>query len=70
MSAAPQTAVSKTPEKKSTATESVQEPDNNRSVAELAYSYWLARGCPDGSADEDWFRAESELNEARSGTRE
>jgi hypothetical protein len=30
-------------------------------IAQLAYSYWEARGRPDGSAEEDWFRAEQEL---------
>jgi Protein of unknown function (DUF2934) len=30
-------------------------------IAQLAYSYWQARGCPDGSAEEDWFRAEADL---------
>ena len=30
-------------------------------IAQLAYSYWQARGCPHGSPDEDWFRAEAEL---------
>ena len=35
-------------------------------VAKLAYSYWLARGCPDGSADEDWFRAEHDLQQQNS----
>jgi len=30
-------------------------------VARLAYSYWEARGCPIGSPEEDWFRAEHEL---------
>ena len=32
-------------------------------IARLAYSYWEARGCQDGSAEEDWFRAEQELRE-------
>ncbi|HJT86352.1 MAG TPA: DUF2934 domain-containing protein [Bryobacteraceae bacterium] len=32
-------------------------------VARLAYSYWQARGCPDGSPEEDWYRAEAELRE-------
>jgi hypothetical protein len=30
-------------------------------VAQLAYSYWEARGRQDGSSEQDWFRAESEL---------
>ena len=30
-------------------------------IARLAYSYWLARGCQGGSAEEDWLRAEGEL---------
>jgi hypothetical protein len=30
-------------------------------VARLAYSYWLARGCQGGSSEEDWLRAEREL---------
>ena len=32
-------------------------------IAELAYSYWEARGGHHGSPWEDWFRAESELKE-------
>jgi hypothetical protein len=32
-------------------------------IALLAYSYWQARGCPFGSAEEDWFRAEREIEE-------
>lgn len=27
----------------------------------LAYSYWKARGCPEGSPEADWFRAEQDL---------
>jgi hypothetical protein len=30
-------------------------------IAVLAYYYWQARGCKDGSAEEDWLRAEQEL---------
>jgi hypothetical protein len=30
-------------------------------IAELAYSYWLARGCQGGNDREDWFRAEREI---------
>lgn len=30
-------------------------------VARLAYRYWELRGCPIGSSDEDWYRAEREI---------
>lgn len=30
-------------------------------IAELAYSYWVSRGYPGGSSEEDWLRAEQEL---------
>ena len=30
-------------------------------VAALAYQLWLQRGCPVGSDQEDWFRAEAQL---------
>jgi hypothetical protein len=33
----------------------------NEEIAELAYSYWEARGGQGGSPWEDWFRAEEEL---------
>jgi hypothetical protein len=28
----------------------------------LAYLFWLARGCPIGSPEEDWFRAETAIS--------
>jgi Protein of unknown function (DUF2934) len=34
-------------------------------IAELAYSYWEARGGRGGSSWEDWFRAEEELKRRR-----
>jgi hypothetical protein len=37
-----------------------EEPDR-RKVEQLAYRYWMERGCPDGSPEEDWFHAEDEL---------
>jgi Protein of unknown function (DUF2934) len=37
------------------------EPIGSQEIAALAYQYWQARGCPDGSPEEDWFRAEREL---------
>jgi len=33
----------------------------HEAIARLAYSYWQARGCPIGSSEEDWYRAENEL---------
>lgn len=33
------------------------------SISELAYVLWQERGCPHGSAEEDWFRAEAILSE-------
>jgi hypothetical protein len=30
-------------------------------IAALAYELWQARGCPDGSPEEDWFRAAEQL---------
>ena len=32
-------------------------------VAERAFHLWHARGCPDGSAEQDWLQAEAELQE-------
>jgi hypothetical protein len=31
---------------------------DQKAIENLAYQYWLERGCPEGSAGEDWFRAE------------
>ncbi len=30
-------------------------------IARLAYALWQARGCPEGSADQDWFEAEQKI---------
>jgi|SRR5580704_7736045 hypothetical protein len=30
-------------------------------IAALAYELWHARGCPEGSPEEDWFNAAQEL---------
>jgi len=36
-------------------------------IARIAYSYWEARGRQGGSAAEDWFRAERELQPTAAG---
>jgi hypothetical protein len=40
------------------------EPDEE-AIAELAYQLWAERGRPDGSPDEDWFRAKEILREGK-----
>lgn len=30
-------------------------------IAPLAYELWQARGCPEGSSEEDWFHAAEQL---------
>ena len=30
-------------------------------IERLAYQFWEERGCPQGSPDEDWYRAERSL---------
>jgi hypothetical protein len=42
------------------ATISPAEPDQ-KDIAALAYALWESRGCPDGSPEEDWFRALDDL---------
>src|ERR1700684_3619225 len=37
----------------------------HRSIVELAYRLWQARGCPDGSAEQDWLDAEKQLRAAQ-----
>jgi hypothetical protein len=36
-------------------------PLDQEAIAGLAYYYWEARGCPNDSPEEDWFRAEAKL---------
>jgi hypothetical protein len=43
-----------------TSADAVSEPTPEE-IAQLAYSYWEARGGQGGSAEEDWIRAEESL---------
>jgi hypothetical protein len=36
-------------------------PVGHHEIASLAYELWEARGCPDGSPEDDWFRAVEQL---------
>ncbi|MGD0788708.1 MAG: DUF2934 domain-containing protein [Terracidiphilus sp.] len=35
-------------------------------IQRLAEKYWAERGCPEGSAEQDWLRAEQELRKKAS----
>ena len=37
-------------------------------IARIAYSYWQARGCPEGSPEEDWLRAEADIRKQEGQT--
>jgi Protein of unknown function (DUF2934) len=39
----------------------IAEPGNEGKISALAYELWIQRGCPLGSPEVDWFRAEEEL---------
>jgi hypothetical protein len=57
----------------STAADSVETAANlgptESEIAVAAYQLWLDNGCPVGSDQEDWFRADPALKEARRDTR-
>ena len=42
-----------------------EDPIAHDDIARRAYSCWHERGCPPGSPDEDWHRAERELRTER-----
>ena len=44
-------------------TKAAVSPSENQ-IAKVAYQLWLERGCPHGSHQEDWFRAEAMLKNA------
>jgi hypothetical protein len=37
--------------------------ETQETVAMLAHYYWLMRGCPEGSPEIDWYRAEERLDQ-------
>jgi Protein of unknown function (DUF2934) len=39
----------------------ISEAGNQAKISALAYELWIQRGCPLGSPEVDWFRAEKEL---------
>lgn len=40
---------------------SAEHRPTHEQIASLARTLWEQRGCPEGSPEEDWFRAEAEL---------
>ena len=46
-----------------------QEPPIEVQIAALAHSLWEERGCPVGSPEEDWYRAEEILRTGKPLTR-
>ena len=41
---------------------------DSRRTALLAYEFWRARGCPEGSPEDDWFLAEEQLRHQQTFT--
>jgi hypothetical protein len=39
-------------------------PPAHERIALVAYLHWQSRGCPEESAEIDWFQAERELQQA------
>jgi hypothetical protein len=42
--------------------------DEHEEIARLAFQFFLARDGQDGSAEDDWFRAEEEVRKGRDST--
>ena len=42
----------------------ISQPVNGQKIAALAYEFWQSRGCPEGTPEDDWFRAEKEIEGA------
>lgn len=54
----------------SEATELVSNPDERDEITRLAFQFWIERGCPIGTPEQDWFRAEAELTSRASKRRQ
>jgi Protein of unknown function (DUF2934) len=47
----------------------VPEHEDLEEIRRRAHRLWVARGCPEGSADQDWHRAERELRAEKGSQR-
>ena len=39
------------------------DPSAASAISRRAYELWVERGCPEGSPEQDWYKAESELKD-------
>jgi hypothetical protein len=64
MKAAPKKSAGKPSRAKAAASNGVPKapPNFSEQVRRLAYQFWEERGRPDGSSNEDWYRAEKQLS--------
>ena len=44
--------------------EDTENPSLQEQIAALAHALWQERGCPEGSSEEDWFKAERQVRES------
>jgi hypothetical protein len=51
----------KQPTRKETEPRRAGVESGDEAIAKLAYQLWLQRGQPDGSSEEDWYRAQDLL---------
>jgi hypothetical protein len=49
-------------------TKDAESSEDHEAIERLAYWYWEQRGCPIGSPEEDWYRAENELRRPSTAT--
>jgi Protein of unknown function (DUF2934) len=47
----------------------VSEGPDIEEIKMRAFELWSERGCPEGSADEDWYRAEREMRDQKGSQR-
>jgi hypothetical protein len=54
----------------SEAPELASNQDEREEIARLSHQFWIERGCPIGTPEEDWLRAEAEVRSRASKRRQ
>jgi hypothetical protein len=54
----------------SEAAELASNQDEREEITRLAFQFWTERGCPIGTPEEDWLRAEAEVRSRASKRRQ